>query len=181
MHPSQTPGAWPCSPVTRPEGTKFSAASRPLPSVSGPLSPLRSWARSRPTPALPRAQLLSAQVGPPPTGSCAAPGGLQVLPGLGLPPGWVSPRPPGCGLGQPRRTPPKWGQKRNPQSRQRGRPAGRGDRLSGPASCPAPRPGPSAAAGLATLGSRVAHPFVGAAHGVGVAILREGPALPRAN
>lgn len=32
MHPSRAPGPWPCSPVTRPEGPKFSAASGPRPS-----------------------------------------------------------------------------------------------------------------------------------------------------
>lgn len=39
MHPSQAPGAWPCSPVPHPEGTKFSAASGPLPSSRGPRLP----------------------------------------------------------------------------------------------------------------------------------------------
>lgn len=66
-----------------------------------------------------------------------APGATRSRPGPSS--RTVSPRLPGCGLGRPRRTAPKWVQKRNPQSTRRGRPwqgEGTGSRAPPPAPLP---------------------------------------------
>lgn len=66
-----------------------------------------------------------------------APGATRSRPGPSS--RTVSPRPRGCGLGRPRRTAPKWGQKRNPQSTRRGRPW-QGEGTGSQAPPPAPLP-----------------------------------------
>lgn len=126
------PSAWalalqPCHTPGRPQVLRSLRATS-LVSSRGPCLPSAPRLGLAPPPLRPGPSCSRYRPGPLPTGSCSAPGGPQVLPGggPGLPPGRVSPRPPGCGLGQPHRTPPEWGQKQNPQSTRRG------DRLSDP-------------------------------------------------